>query len=162
MAGSEKTGCENASPRLFEGAKVVITETGEEDSDAVETVKTLWESTGAVIRVMEPEHHDRLVASTSHLPHAAAFAMAYALEKSPDAGENFFGIYGKGLLDTLRIAASDPVMWEDIIRSNRLNIANALENYRGHLDVLENWIRQGHYEEIVTLMKTAGELRNRL
>ena len=162
MAGSEKTGFENAFPKLFEKATVVITKTGIEDDDALDTVRGMWESTGAVIRIMDPAHHDRLVASTSHLPHAVAFAMAYALDKSPDAADNFFGIYGKGLLDTLRIAASDPVVWEDIIRSNRLNIANALEDYRGHLDVLENWIRQGHYDEIVSLMKTAGDLRNRL
>ena len=162
MAGSEKTGFENAFPTLFEGAKVVITETGEEDPDVVSTIQQLWSGTGATVKIMDPLHHDRLVASTSHLPHAVAFAMAYALDKSPDAEHNFFGIYGNGLLDTLRIAASDPVMWKDIIRSNRLNIANALEDYRGHLDVLENWIRQGHYDEIVNLMKTAGELRNRL
>ena len=162
MAGSEKTGFEHSRPDLFSGATVVITPTESSSEEAVLRISAMWRETGALIRTMTPEHHDKLVARTSHLPHAVAFAMAYALSKSEDAEANFQGIYGRGLLDTLRIAASDPVMWEDIIRTNRLNIADALEDYRGHLDVLENWIRQGRYEEIVALMKTAGELRKRL
>lgn len=162
MAGSEKTGFEHSRADLFRAAVVVLTETPATTPAALETVHALWESVEARVIAMSPEHHDQLVARTSHLPHAVAFAMAYCLSRHEDAADNFAGVYGKGLTDTLRIAASDPVMWEDIIRTNRRNIADALEEYRGYLAVLENWIRQGHYTEIADLIRAAGELRKGL
>jgi prephenate dehydrogenase len=88
--------------------------------------------------------------------------MSYYLAGLPEAADGFHGIYGRGLLDTLRLAGSDPVMWEDIIRTNRLHIADALQACKGQLEVLENWIRCGNFEEIAALMHSARNLADRL
>lgn len=158
MAGSEKSGFEYANAELFNRATVVITPSGVESEDTVDFFTGFWEDTGAKIQVLDPATHDAITAATSHLPHAAAFAMAYYLSGRPEAGQNFLGIYGKGLLDTLRIAASDPVMWEDIIKTNRKQIADGLAEYRSTLGVLENWIRTGQFDRLVELMQTSGEI----
>lgn len=162
MAGSEKSGCEYAYTELFQGATVVITPDGTADADIYPFISALWESTGADVKKMDPVSHDRITAATSHLPHASAFALAYYLSSRPEAADNFSGIYGKGLLDTLRIAASDPTMWEDIIKTNRKEIADSLSSYRDTLGILENWIRTGQFDKLVDLMIKSGEICNQL
>ncbi len=88
--------------------------------------------------------------------------MAYYLSGKEEASENFYNIYGNGLKDTLRIAASDEQMWSSVIQSNRKNIADSIEEFRGIMQILENWIRAGHTDEIVDLIKKAGKLVEKL
>lgn len=162
MAGSEKTGFEHAKPDLFAGHPIVLTKTGFETDHTLTTIEQFWSTLSTNIYWMDPDSHDTTVAITSHLPHAAAFTMAYYLSSREEARDNFFGIYGKGLLDTLRIAASDAVMWEDIMKTNRVNIADALEEYKDLIGVLENWIRTGKHHEIAALIQKAGTMCRQL
>jgi len=162
MAGSEKTGYENASADLFKDRTIVLANTGQENPETVTRIESFWSLLSNRIVWMPPEEHDKIVSMTSHLPHVIAFSMAYYLYEKPQSSEQFSGIYGKGLLDTLRIASSDADVWDNIIKSNRKHIADALEEYQGMLHIVENWIRTGKNEELVDLMKKARIMRDQL
>jgi len=162
MAGSEKAGYENANPDLFEGKTIVLTPVGNEKPETIEKVRAFWGIFTPKIFSISPEEHDKVVAMTSHLPHIIAFSMAYHLSGKEEAKDNFYNIYGNGLKDTLRIAASDEQMWSSVINSNRQNIADSIEEFRGIMQILENWIRTGHNTEIVDLIKKAGKLVDQL
>ncbi len=162
MAGSEKAGYENADVELFEGKTIVLTPMGNEFPETLKKVQSFWELFTSNILSISPEEHDKVVAMTSHLPHIIAFSMAYHLSGKDEAKDNFFNIYGNGLKDTLRIAASDEQMWSSVINSNRQNIADSIEEFRGIMQILENWIRTGHTTEIVDLIKKAGKLVDQL
>lgn len=141
MAGSELSGYAHARVDLFDGATVIVTPTETSDATAVKTVTTLWEGVGAGrVVILDPDTHDRAVAAISHLPHLAAFALVDAVERfEPGA----FDVAARGFRDTTRIAAADPVMWEEIFLANRDALAAGLSAYRAALDDLARLVADG-------------------
>jgi prephenate dehydrogenase len=141
MAGSERSGYAHARADLFHGATVIVTPTDASEPAAVKTVTALWEALGAGrVLTLDPETHDRSVAAVSHLPHLAAFALVDAVERfEPGA----FEVAARGFRDTTRIAAADPVMWEEIFLANRDALAAGLGIYRSALDDLARLIERG-------------------
>jgi prephenate dehydrogenase len=141
MAGSEQSGYAHAREDLFHGATVIVTPTEASDPAAVKTVTALWETLGAArVISLDPDAHDRAVAAISHLPHLAAFALVDAVERlEPGA----FDVAARGFRDTTRIAASDPVMWEEIFLANRRALGLGLEAFRAALGELEHLIEAG-------------------
>ena len=117
IAGSEKAGARAARADLFQRRSVIVTPVDETDPDTVATVESFWRRIGAVVTTQEPRAHDRIVAATSHLPHLVAFALMEVLDAT---GDNAVSAYiGDGFRDLSRIAASDPVVWSDILQTNR-------------------------------------------
>jgi len=141
MAGSERSGYAHARVDLFDGATVIVTPTETSDAAAVKTVTALWEGVGAGrVVTLDPDTHDRAVAAISHLPHLAAFALVDAVERfEPSA----FDVAARGFRDTTRVAAADPVMWEEIFLANRDALAAGLEVFRAALDDLARLIADG-------------------
>lgn len=141
MAGSEQSGYGHAREDLFRGATVIVTPTEASDPAAVKSVTALWEALGAArVVALDPETHDRAVAAISHLPHLAAFALVDAVERfEPSA----FDVAARGFRDTTRIAASDPVMWEEIFLANRPALLAGLGTFRAALADLERLIADG-------------------
>ena len=141
MAGSEQSGYAHARVDLFHGATVVVTPGERSEPAAVKTIVALWEALGAGrVVTLDPDAHDRAVAAISHLPHLAAFALVDAVERfEPGA----FDVAARGFRDTTRIAAADPVMWEEIFLDNREALAASLEVYRKSLDGLADLIVRG-------------------
>jgi prephenate dehydrogenase len=137
MAGSEKTGVEAARADLFEGACYLLTPTSETPPEAVDRLARWVERLGARPMCMEPEAHDRAVASISHLPHVAAAALAAAVgSDNPAAGaerESLRQLVAGGFRSTTRIAASSPEMWRDICLTNREAVLEALRQYETEL-----------------------------
>ena len=140
MAGSERSGYAIAREDLFDGATVIVTPTETSDPDAVKTVVGLWEATGARVVTMDPDTHDRAVAAISHLPHVVAWALVDAVARFEPAA---LDVAARGFKDTTRIAASDPLVWKEILLANRDAVVASLRAFRAALDDLEQSIAAG-------------------
>lgn len=128
IAGREASGVEAALPDLYVGRNVVLCPLPENAPDAVERVAAMWRATGALVRNMAPEQHDRVFASVSHLPHVLSFALVEQILNSPDAALKFSFAAG-GFRDFTRIAASSPEMWRDVCVANRVALLDELDAY---------------------------------
>jgi len=122
MAGSHHRGFDHAREDLFDGARCAVTTDAE--PAARERVAEFWRVLGSEVVWRDAVAHDTDVAWTSHVPHAVAFAFAAALEEAPASS---FELRGSGFRDFTRIAASDPELWADILRSNRKALAAPLQ-----------------------------------
>ena len=118
IAGSEKSGATAARATLFRDHWTIVTPVSETDSDAVTCITGMWRAAGSRIIEMPAADHDRLLAMTSHLPHALAYALVAQLGEQVGSDVSLQLAAG-GFYDISRIASSDPVMWRDIFLSNR-------------------------------------------
>ncbi|SVD61835.1 uncharacterized protein METZ01_LOCUS414689, partial [marine metagenome] len=132
IAGSEQHGVAAADPDLFSGHRVILTPLADTDTVAADKVAEMWRELGATISYMTPEHHDQVLAQTSHLPHLLAYALVDTLSQGGDSLEVFQYAAG-GFRDFSRIAASDPVMWRDIFLSNAERVVEILDRYVGEV-----------------------------
>jgi prephenate dehydrogenase len=133
LAGRELSGLEHASADLYEGCVWVLTPLAESATAAHEQLRATLEALGARVVYATPEEHDRTLAYTSHLPQMLSTALALTLEEVFGAGNPALEIHAGGLRTMLRLAESDPAMWEQIAASNPQNIAAALERFEGEL-----------------------------
>ncbi|RKR44594.1 prephenate dehydrogenase/arogenate dehydrogenase family protein [Paraburkholderia sp. BL17N1] len=128
IAGREASGVEAALPDLYVGRNVVLCPLPENAPADVDRVAAMWRATGALVRNMAPEQHDRVFASVSHLPHVLSFALVEQILNSPDAALKFSFAAG-GFRDFTRIAASSPEMWRDVCVANRVALLDELDAY---------------------------------
>ncbi len=135
IAGSERSGVDASRADLYRNHRVILTPLPEGDAGALELVRAMWQCTGAEVVEMDVEQHDAVLAATSHLPHALAYALVDALAQS-DASEDIFRFAAGGFRDFTRIASSDPVMWRDIAVANRDALLQAIDQFSVHLQRL--------------------------
>jgi prephenate dehydrogenase len=128
IAGRESSGVNAALPDLYVSRNVVLCPLPENAPQVVARVAAMWRATGAVVREMTPEQHDRVFASVSHLPHVLSFALVEQILNSPDAALKFSFAAG-GFRDFTRIAASSPEMWRDVCVANRVALLDELDAY---------------------------------
>jgi prephenate dehydrogenase len=159
IAGTEKSGPSAAFATLYNNHRVVLTPVAETNSQSLEKVRAMWQLTGAEVVDMAVEHHDKVLAATSHLPHLLAFNLVGMLAKSADCDEVLRFAAG-GFRDFSRIASSDPVMWRDICLSNSTAILDLLNDYRRGLDSLEQAIMNNDGERLVDEFKRAKQARD--
>ncbi len=161
MAGSEYSGMAGADPYLFENAFYIITPLPETPRAALERVRALACGVGAKVVEMTPEEHDRAVAAVSHLPHLVAVALVNTLVDLP-GGEEFLPLAAGGFRDTTRVAAGNPLMWRDIFLSNTRAVTEALAVFRSQLNRLEEVIKNGTGERVLTLLEQACQVRKKI
>jgi len=142
IAGRESSGVDAALPDLYVNRNVVLCPLPENAPQAVEQVAAMWRATGALVRDMRPEQHDRVFASVSHLPHVLSFALVEQILNSPDAALKFSFAAG-GFRDFTRIAASSPEMWRDVCVANRAALLDELDAYTAVLARLRTAIEAG-------------------
>ena len=159
IAGSEQHGVAAANPDLFVGHRVILTPINETDEAAIDSVAELWRSLGATITFMSPEHHDQVLAQTSHLPHLLAYALVDTLSLGGDSLDVFQYAAG-GFRDFTRIAASDPVMWRDIFLTNPGPVLDALDRYIEEVGSLRRMISDGNEEQMSALFTRAKAARD--
>lgn len=160
IAGTEKSGVGASFATLYEGRQVILTPLPETDPKAVARVRAMWELVGAEVQIMDVEHHDRVLAATSHLPHLLAYAVVDSLARLGDHDEIFRYAAG-GFRDFSRIAGSDPIMWRDICLANRAAILEMVEGFRTDLDRLANAIRSEDAETLLDVFTRAKTERDR-
>jgi prephenate dehydrogenase len=156
LAGSEKKGVEHARPDLFEGRVTVVTPTPTSDAGAVERVIAFWKALGSEVRLLDPEAHDRALATTSHLPHLLAAALAGVL---PEEWQPFAAT---GFRDTTRIASGDPALWAAIFRQNRAALAEAVRPFGERLALLLDAIDRDDEAGLLKLLTQAKQVRDAL
>ncbi|CAM3788805.1 bifunctional prephenate dehydrogenase/3-phosphoshikimate 1-carboxyvinyltransferase [Ectopseudomonas alcaliphila] len=158
IAGSEQSGVEAANAELFRRHKVILTPSEHSDEAAVALVEGLWRELGADVESMEVEHHDQVLAATSHLPHLLAFTLVDSLAKRSENLEIFRYAAG-GFRDFTRIAGSDPVMWHDIFLANREAVLRTLDTFRDDLDALRDAVDAGDGHQLLGVFTRARVAR---
>ncbi|HCE39231.1 MAG: bifunctional prephenate dehydrogenase/3-phosphoshikimate 1-carboxyvinyltransferase [Alcanivorax sp.] len=158
IAGKEKSGVEAADAELYRRHRVILTPTADTDPEAARRVRALWTAIGAEVLSMAPEHHDQVLAETSHLPHLLAFSLVDTLARQGDSTEIFRYAAG-GFRDFTRIAGSDPVMWHDIFRENRGAVLDALGLFRDGIDRFQRAIEDNDSEALMGIMTRANSAR---
>ncbi|MBU2583401.1 MAG: prephenate/arogenate dehydrogenase family protein [Alphaproteobacteria bacterium] len=157
IAGTEQSGPEAGFAELFDGRWCILTPPENCDAAAVARLKAFWQGLGSHVETMTPEHHDRVLAITSHVPHLIAFNIvntAGHLERVTDREVIKFS--AGGFRDFTRIAASDPTMWRDVFLNNKQAVLEMLQRFSEDLTALQRAIR---YDEGDTLHRLFSEAR---
>ena len=154
IAGSEQSGVEASNASLFRRHKVILTPLESTDANALALIDGLWRELGADVEHMEVEHHDQVLAATSHLPHLLAFTLVDSLAKRSENLEIFRYAAG-GFRDFTRIAGSDPVMWHDIFLANREAVLRTLDAFRDDLDALRGAVDAGDGHQLLGVFTRA-------
>ena len=138
IAGTEESGPDAGFAELFDNRWCILTPTEENSSNAIDLIKEFWESVGSKVEIMDPLHHDKVLAITSHIPHLIAFNIVGTANNLANVTEKEVVKYSAGgFRDFTRIAASDPKMWSDIFTYNSEAVLEMLELFSNDLAKLK-------------------------
>ena len=160
VAGTENSGPEAGFASLFRGRWCILTPPENADPLAVERVATFWQRLGAMTETMAPEHHDRVLAVTSHLPHLIAYTIVGTASDLEEVTQSeVIKFSAGGFRDFTRIAASDPTMWRDVFLTNREAVLDMLQRFSEDLTALQRAIRWGKGDELFDLFTRTRAIR---
>ena len=163
VAGTERAGPEAASATLFADRPCVLCPTATTGAAALALVTRLWKTFGGEVVTMDAGVHDRVLGACSHLPHAAAYALAAAVGASDKAVLEQIGrLMTTSLRDTTRVAASNPAMWRDILLDNRGEVLPLLDRLIAELQRLRAAIGDGDGAALEPMLAAAKQSRDRL
>jgi cyclohexadieny/prephenate dehydrogenase len=160
IAGTEHSGPEAGFAELFDGRWCVLTPPPGADRAAVDRLAAFWEACGSHVEIMDADHHDLVLAITSHVPHLIAYNIvntARHLERVTDTEVIKFS--AGGFRDFTRIAASDPVMWRDVFLNNKEAVLEMLGRFSEDLTALQRAIRYGEADTLHRLFTEARATR---
>ncbi|HZS82825.1 MAG TPA: prephenate/arogenate dehydrogenase family protein [Stellaceae bacterium] len=160
VAGTEHSGPEAGFAELFRDRWCILTPLPDADAAALARLTRLWEQAGMRVVTMDPDHHDKVLAMTSHLPHLIAYTIvgtATDLEESLKSEVIKFS--AGGFRDFTRIAASDPVMWRDVFLNNREAVLEMLQRFSEDLSALQRAIRWGEGDKLQDLFTRTRAIR---
>ncbi|GMG81098.1 prephenate/arogenate dehydrogenase family protein [Paralimibaculum aggregatum] len=144
LAGTEHSGPDAGFAELFEKRFCILTPGDEVPEDAIARLAALWEGMGSHVERMTPEHHDLVLAVTSHVPHAIAYTMVGVADDLARVSDSEVIRYSAaGFRDFTRIAASDPTMWRDVFLNNREAVLDILGRFSEELMMVRRAIRTG-------------------
>jgi cyclohexadieny/prephenate dehydrogenase len=160
IAGTEYSGPDSGFAELFHNRWCILTPPHGCDAKAIARLTDFWEACGAHVDCMAPEHHDLVLAITSHLPHLIAYNIVSTAADIEEVTKSEVIKYSAGgFRDFTRIAASDPVMWRDIFLNNRDAVLEMLGRFSEDLSALQRAIRWGDGDKLSTLFSRAREIR---
>lgn len=160
VAGTENSGPTAGFASLFHHRWCIVTPPEGSDPLAVERVSEFWRRLGAMVETMEPGHHDRVLAVTSHLPHLIAYTIVGTASDLEEVTQSEVIKYSAGgFRDFTRIAASDPTMWRDVFLSNREAVLDMLQRFTEDLTALQRAIRWGKGDELFELFSRTRAIR---
>ena len=160
VAGTERSGPEAGFASLFQGRWCILTPTDASPPEAVERVSAFWRRLGAQVELMDPDHHDRVLAVTSHLPHLIAYTIVGTASDLEEVTRSEVIKYSAGgFRDFTRIAASDPTMWRDVFLSNREAVLDMLQRFSEDLSALQRAIRWGDGDTLHDLFTRTRAVR---
>jgi cyclohexadieny/prephenate dehydrogenase len=160
IAGTEHSGPESGFAELFDGRWCVLTPPEGADQAAVDKLAAFWRACGSHVEIMPADHHDMVLAITSHVPHLIAYNIvntARHLERVTDTEVIKFS--AGGFRDFTRIAASDPVMWRDVFLNNKEAVLEMLGRFSEDLTALQRAIRYGEGEALHQMFIEARAVR---
>ncbi|MBC8518967.1 MAG: prephenate dehydrogenase/arogenate dehydrogenase family protein [Gammaproteobacteria bacterium] len=159
IAGTERSGVEASLTDLYQDRRVILTPLENSDPEALRVVTEMWQATGADVVEMNIEHHDKVLAATSHLPHLLAYALVDSLARQESHSEIFRFAAG-GFRDFSRIASSNPTMWRDISLANREHLLQAIDLFQDELDQVKRMVRSEDGASLQELFSRAKQARD--
>ena len=163
VAGTEQSGPEAGFASLFTNRWCILTPPEGADPGAVEELGEFWTSLGAEVDLMDAEHHDLVLAVTSHIPHLIAFTIVGTASDLEEVTRSEVIKYSAGgFRDFTRIAASDPVMWRDVFLSNKAAVLEVLGRFTEDLTALQRAIRSGDGETLHDLFSRTRAIRRQV
>lgn len=158
MCGSEKTGIAVADPKLYQDAVCVVC-ADEHSRSEVWKVSQFWTRLGSRVLEMPAQRHDELAAVTSHVPHLAATALVLACQAPV---ETLQPLIGPGFRDTTRVAAGDPGIWRDIVKTNAPGVLSGLKTLQQQISQLVHTVESGDFNRMELLLAEGAALRKSL
>ena len=160
VAGTEHSGPEAGFAELFRGRWCILIALPETASEAVARVGRMWAGLGMRVVTMSADHHDKVLAVTSHLPHLIAYTIVgTATDLEDSLKSEVIEFSASGFRDFTRIAASDPVMWRDIFLNNREAVLEILQRFNEDLTALQRAIRWGEGDKLEDLFTRTRAIR---
>jgi cyclohexadieny/prephenate dehydrogenase len=149
VAGTENSGPDSGFAELFINRWCILTPPEGTDPDAVEKLRAFWAAIGAKVEIMTPDHHDMVLAITSHLPHLIAYTIVGTADELEGVTQSeVLKFSAGGFRDFTRIAASDPIMWRDVFLTNKDAVLEMLGTFNEDLSKLTRAIRRGDGEAL--------------
>jgi cyclohexadieny/prephenate dehydrogenase len=149
VAGTEHSGPDSGFAELFINRWCILTPPEGTDANAVERLRAFWTAIGAKVEIMTPDHHDMVLAITSHLPHLIAYTIVGTADELEGVTQSeVLKFSAGGFRDFTRIAASDPVMWRDVFLTNKDAVLEMLGTFNEDLAKLTRAIRRGDGEAL--------------
>ncbi|MCL6708645.1 prephenate/arogenate dehydrogenase family protein [Pseudomonas sp. R2.Fl] len=160
LAGTEKSGPDAGFAGLFRGRWCIFTPLPDTDPAALSRLKAFWEALGSRIDEMDPQHHDKVLAIVSHLPHIIAYNIVGTADDLETVTESEVIKYSaSGFRDFTRLAASDPTMWRDVCLHNKDAILEMLARFSEDLAYLQRAIRWGEGDKLFELFTRTRDVR---
>ena len=160
LAGTEHSGPDAGFAELFQGRWCILTPVHGTDKDAKRKLAAFWEALGSKVDEMDTEHHDKVLAIVSHLPHIIAYNIVGTADDLETVTESEVIKYSaSGFRDFTRLAASDPTMWRDVCLHNKDAILEMLARFSEDLAYLQRAIRWGDGEKLFDLFTRTRAIR---
>jgi cyclohexadieny/prephenate dehydrogenase len=160
IAGTEQSGPESGFAELFTNRWCILTPLPGADPAAVERLAAFWRACGSNVETMTPEHHDLVLAITSHLPHLIAYnIVSTAADLEEVTSSEVIKYSAGGFRDFTRIAASDPTMWRDVFLNNKEAVLEMLGRFSEDLSALQRAIRWGDGETLFNIFSRSRQIR---
>ncbi len=163
IAGTEKSGPENGLENLFKDKWFISTNCNLCNEKSLEYINSFWKKLGSKTITMKSKDHDSIMAITSHIPHLIAYnIVGTASELGENIKSEVIKFSASGFRDFTRIASSDPVMWRDIMLSNKEEIISLFEKFNDDLKQILNAIKKDDGEFLVKKFKKTREIREKI
>ncbi|WP_230687682.1 prephenate dehydrogenase [Hymenobacter ruricola] len=159
MAGTEHSGPEAAVPGLFDGKTVVLCDAEQSDPDAVQLVEKLFGALAMRLLCLDAAAHDLHTAYVSHISHITSFALALTVLEKEKEEQRIFDLASGGFASTVRLAKSSPAMWVPILRQNRLNVLDVLDEHLHQLQHLRKLLAREDYGSLTQQIEQANHIR---
>ena len=160
VAGTEKSGPDAGFAELFRHRWCILTPGEDAPQEAIKAVRAFWEGLGAKVEIMDADHHDLVLAVTSHIPHLIAYTIVGTASDLEDVTRGEVIKYSAGgFRDFTRIAASNPIMWRDVFLSNRDAVLEVLGRFTEDLSRLQRAIRNGDGDTLFDLFERTRTIR---
>lgn len=160
IAGTEQSGPESGFAELFINRWCILTPLPGTDPQAVERLTAFWRACGSNVETMTPEHHDLVLAITSHLPHLIAYnIVSTAADLEEVTSSEVIKYSAGGFRDFTRIAASDPTMWRDVFLNNKEAVLEMLGRFSEDLSALQRAIRWGDGDTLFSIFSRSRQIR---
>ncbi|MBA91429.1 MAG: prephenate dehydrogenase [Phyllobacteriaceae bacterium] len=160
IAGTERSGPDAGFAELFEGRWCILTPVEGTEAGALDRLRLFWEACGSRVDTMDADHHDRVLAIVSHLPHIIAYNIVGTADDLETVTKSEGIKYSaSGFRDFTRLAASDPIMWRDVCLHNKDAILEMLARFSEDLSALQRAIRWGDGDKLFDLFTRTRAIR---
>jgi 3-phosphoshikimate 1-carboxyvinyltransferase len=160
IAGAESSGVKASKADLFNNKRLILTPVDSNSIGLINKITEFWKKIGAIVSIMDVDHHDAVLAATSHLPHILAFSLVDLLGQKDEQIEIFKYAAG-GFKDFTRIASSDPTMWLDICLANKKEIIPLIRQLKAELGKIEQMLAENNSQQLFETFTYAKQARQR-